>query len=105
MPSAWFRLRVHNAASPSLHGVREGPFPRFIATTGYCDSLSSISPHFVSFAWRYHRFVPCSSPLNETNKILRDSAGEKSQNPKGKRGFKTAEISWFHLAASLFRSP
>jgi hypothetical protein len=37
--------------------------------------------------------------LKETNKILRDSAGEKSQNPKGKRGFKTAEISWFHLAS------
>ena len=24
MPSAWFRLLVHNAAPPSLHGVREG---------------------------------------------------------------------------------
>ena len=27
MPSAWFRLLVHNAASPSLHGVREGRSP------------------------------------------------------------------------------
>jgi hypothetical protein len=24
MPSAWFRPLVHNAAPPSLHGVREG---------------------------------------------------------------------------------
>ena len=39
-----------------------GPFPRFNTTMGRCDSLPSISPRFVSFAWRYHRFVPCSSP-------------------------------------------
>ena len=39
-----------------------GPFPRFNATMGHSDSLPSISPHFVSFAWRYHRFVPSSSP-------------------------------------------
>ena len=40
----------------------EGPFPRFITTMERCDSLPSLSPHFVSFAWRYHRFVPRSSP-------------------------------------------
>ncbi len=40
----------------------EGPFPRFNTNMGRCDSLPSISPHFVSFAWRYHRFVPRSSP-------------------------------------------
>ena len=62
MPSAWFQPLVHNAAPPSLHGVREGPFPRFGATMGRCDSLTSISPHFVAFAWRYHRCVPRSSP-------------------------------------------
>ena len=39
-----------------------GPFPRFNTTMGHCDSLPSISPRFVSFAWRYHRCVPCSSP-------------------------------------------
>ena len=33
MPSAWFRPPVHNAAPPSLHGVLEGQFPRFSATT------------------------------------------------------------------------
>ena len=62
MPSAWFRLPVHDAAPPSLPGVREGPFPRLDATMGRCDSLSSISPRFVAFAGRYHRLVPRSSP-------------------------------------------
>jgi len=52
----------HDAAPPSLHGVREGSFPRFSATMRRCDSLPPISPHFVSFAWRYHRCVRCSSP-------------------------------------------
>jgi len=35
-----------------------GPFPRFSTTMGRCDSLPSISPRFVSFAWRYHRSSP-----------------------------------------------
>src|SRR4029077_13218975 len=56
--SACFQPPVHDAAPPSLPGVREGPFPRFVATMGHCDSLSSISPRFVSFAWRYHRSSP-----------------------------------------------
>jgi hypothetical protein len=62
MPSAWFRPPVHNAVPPSLHGVREGPFPRFGTTMRHFDSLASFSPRFVSFAGRYHRCVPCSSP-------------------------------------------
>src|SRR5208337_5299657 len=37
-------------------------FPRLNVTMGRSDSLPPISPHFVSFAWRYRRFVPCSSP-------------------------------------------
>ena len=41
-----------------------GPFPRFVTTMGRCDSLPSISPHFVSFAWRYHRFVPSFVPIS-----------------------------------------
>jgi hypothetical protein len=53
MPSAWFLRLVHNAAPPSLHGVREGPFPRFNATMGRSEFLTVFSPHFVSFAWRY----------------------------------------------------
>jgi len=48
MPSARFRHLVHNAAPPSLHRVREGPFPCFDTTMGHCDSLSIISPRFVS---------------------------------------------------------
>ena len=35
-----------------------GPFPRFNTTMGHCDFLTAFSPRFVSFAWRYHRFVP-----------------------------------------------
>ena len=62
MPSAWFRPSAYDAAPPSLHGVREGPFPRFLTTMRRCDSLTPISPHFVAFVWRYHRGVPCSSP-------------------------------------------
>ena len=33
------------------HTLRDAPTP-----------CPSISPHFVSFAWRYHRCVPCSFP-------------------------------------------
>src|SRR5271157_3907857 len=40
-----------------------GPFPRFNTTMGHCDSLPSISPRFVSFAWRYHWCDRVSSPL------------------------------------------
>ena len=50
MPSTWFRLPVHNAASPSLHGVREGPFPRFFTTMRRSDSLPLIAPGFGAFA-------------------------------------------------------
>jgi hypothetical protein len=68
MSSACFQPPVHDAAPPSLPGVREGPFPRFVTTMGHCDSLPSISPHFVSFVWRYHAlcplFVPNSSGLS-----------------------------------------
>ena len=35
-----------------------GPFPRFNTNIGRCDSLPSISPRFVSFAWRYPRSSP-----------------------------------------------
>ena len=57
MPSAWFRLPVHNAAPPSLQWVREGPFPSFDATMGRSDSLPFLSPPFVAFGRRYH---PCA---------------------------------------------
>ena len=81
MPSAWFRLPVHNAAPPSLHGVREGPFPRFNATMGCSDSLPSISPRFVSFAWRYHRFVLGSSPLARTEAVDQPGVGKPGSQP------------------------
>ena len=44
MPSTWFRLLDRDAASPSLHGVREGPFPRFFTTMRRSDSLPLVSP-------------------------------------------------------------
>jgi len=59
---AWCRPSFHDAAPPSLHGVREGPFPRFDATMRRSDSLPSVSPHFVSFAWRYHSLRPLFVP-------------------------------------------
>ncbi len=62
MPSAWCRPPVHDAAPPSLHGVREGPFPRFLATMRRSDSPPSISVRFVAFAGRYHRFARDSLP-------------------------------------------
>jgi hypothetical protein len=36
----------------------QGPFRRFYATMGRSDSSSSISPRFISIAWRYHRSSP-----------------------------------------------
>jgi hypothetical protein len=39
-----------------------GWFPWFSGTMRRCDPLPPISPHFVSFVWRYHRGVPHSSP-------------------------------------------
>ena len=62
MPSAWFRPPVPQRGAPSLRGVREGPFPCFHTTLGHCDSPTSVSPHFVTFVWRYHRGMPDSSP-------------------------------------------
>jgi hypothetical protein len=50
MPSAWFWLLIHNAAPPSLHGVREGPFPRFHTTMERSDSPPLVAPGFVAFA-------------------------------------------------------
>ena len=81
MPSAWFRPLVHNAVPPSLHGVREGPFPRFDTTMGRCDSLTPISPHFVAFAWRYHRCVPCSSPSAPDAAVDQPGVGKPGLRP------------------------
>ena len=74
-------LRSHNAVPPSLHGVREGPFPRFDATMGPCDSLTSISPRFVSFAGRYHRGVPCSSPSAQDTAVDQPGVGKPVLRP------------------------
>jgi len=39
-----------------------GSVPLAHGTMGRSDSLPPIWPNFVAFVWRYHRFVPCSSP-------------------------------------------
>ena len=46
-----------------------GEFPRLVGTMGRSDSLPPISPRFVAFAWRYHRFVPRSSPRAGTGAV------------------------------------
>ena len=62
------RCTCHVSLQRFIRGVPfppQGPsgwFPWLDGTMRRCDSLPPISPHFVSFAWRYHRCVPRSSP-------------------------------------------
>ena len=58
----WFQSTAHETASPSPRQGPSGWFPWINSTMRRSDSLPPISPHFVSFAWRYHRCVRCSSP-------------------------------------------
>src|SRR5208337_237204 len=51
-------MRRHPLPSPGSLGWS----PWLSGTTRRSDSLPSLSPHFVSFAWRYHRCVRGSSP-------------------------------------------
>jgi len=48
---------------------------------GRSDSPPSISPHFVSFAWRYHRFVPCSSPPARDRAVDQPGVGKPGLRP------------------------
>jgi len=61
----------------------EGPFPRFITTMGRCDSLPSISPRFVSFAWRYHRSVPSFRPRQPRTRAADQPGVGKPVSPAG----------------------
>ncbi len=66
----WFRSRCTCQVSlqrlmrrhPLLLTGFLGLVPRFNGTMRCCDSLPPISPRFVSFAGRYHRYVRGSSP-------------------------------------------
>ncbi len=49
-----------NPSLPST-GSPQVRFPGFTGTMKECDSLPSVSPRFVSFAWRYHPVRLCSS--------------------------------------------
>ena len=55
-------LPAHNAAPPSLHGVRKA-VPPIRHYYGAMPLPAILSPHFVSFAWRYHRCDRCLSPI------------------------------------------
>ncbi len=61
----------------------EGPFPRFKATMRHCDSLPPISPHFVSFAWRYHRCVPFVRPRQPRTRDCGSTWVGKPVSPAG----------------------
>jgi hypothetical protein len=77
--------RGSNAPSTTRHPLRStgsgGPFPRFSATMGHSDSLPSISPRFVSFAWRYQRCVPCSSPAAQDRAADQPGVGKPVLQP------------------------
>ncbi len=62
--STWVRCRTVHRVDHQRRGQRvtlPGGFPWFAGTTKYSDSLPSVSPRFVSFAWRYHPVRLCSS--------------------------------------------
>ena len=93
---ACFPPTVREVASPSLHRVPRDGSPGFDGTMRRCDSLPPISPHFVSFAWRYHRcvlFVPPGPGRGAVDQsgvgrrylraALLDGTGRVSQVPGG----------------------
>ncbi len=67
----------------------DGPFPRFNTTMGRCDSLPSISPRFVSFAWRYQRCVPFVRPRQPRTQAADQPGVGKPVSPAG-RSMETA---------------
>ncbi len=42
----------------------------------HCDPRPFVSPHFVAFAWRYRRFVPCLSPQPRTKAEVSPGVGQ-----------------------------
>jgi hypothetical protein len=46
-----------------LHWVLQGEFPNFNGTIKALRHPTAISPHFVSFAWRYLGFTRCVRSL------------------------------------------
>ena len=47
---------------PSLHRVLRDQFPGFISSIRVLRHPTAISPHFVSFAWRYPGCTRCFAP-------------------------------------------
>src|SRR4029077_14094160 len=58
-----------------------GWFPWLSGTTRRSDSLPSISPCFVSFAWRYQRCVLCSSPTAQDSAADQHGVGKPVLHP------------------------
>jgi hypothetical protein len=48
---------------------------------GRSDSLPLVSPHFVAFVWRYHRFVLCSSPPARDGAADQPGVGKPEPRP------------------------
>ena len=52
-PDPGSNIRHPLSVLPSLHRVQRDQFPGFISTMRVLRHPTAISPHFVSFAWRY----------------------------------------------------
>jgi hypothetical protein len=52
-PDPGSNIRHPLSVLPSLHRVQRDQFPGFISTMKVLRHPTAISPHFVSFAWRY----------------------------------------------------
>ena len=52
-PDPGSNIRHPLSVLPSLHRVLRDQFPGFISTMRVLRHPTAISPHFVSFAWRY----------------------------------------------------
>ena len=63
-----FPTAVHETVPFPPQGS-SGWFPWLDGTMRRCDSLSPLSPHFISLVWRYHRCVPCLSRTAQDAKL------------------------------------
>lgn len=88
MHSPCFPPTVHDSAPPSLHRVPSGyEFPCFAGTMRCSDTLPSIPPHFVSFAWRYPCCTRSSLP---SRRVRQDGPGVDHPVPRPGLAVETA---------------
>ena len=62
-PDPGSNIRHPLSVLPSLHRVQRDQFPGFISTMRVLRHPTAISPHFVSFAWRYLGCTRCVRSL------------------------------------------